>query len=87
MSPDAEEPRRFWIDEVPHTQYFAAPFALHAAYWHEDFGSAKSAGCINLSPRDAAWLFEWTEPRVPDGWSGAIAGGAMGKGTLVVVTR
>ncbi|HEY6562757.1 MAG TPA: L,D-transpeptidase [Polyangiaceae bacterium] len=87
MSPDPDEPRRFWIDEVPHTQYFAAPFALHAAYWHEDFGVPKSAGCINLSPRDAAWLFDWTEPHVPDGWSGAIPGGPMGKGTTVVITR
>jgi hypothetical protein len=87
MSPDADEPRRFWIDEVPHTQYFAAPFALHAAYWHEDFGVPKSAGCINLSPRDAAWLFDWTEPHVPAAWSGAIPGGPMGKGTAIVITR
>ena len=64
MSPEQGEDRSFWIADVPHTQYFSAPFALHTAYWHENFGEPMSAGCINLSPRDGAWLFDWTEPRV-----------------------
>ena len=44
LSPDAGPPRTFWISDVPYTQYFSGPFALHAAYWHEDFGEMKSAG-------------------------------------------
>ncbi len=27
-----------FIADVPHVQYFKAPFALHGAYWHERFG-------------------------------------------------
>ena len=61
------------------------PFALHAAYWHDRFGEPKSGGCVNLSPRDAKWLFEWTEPSVPAAWHGVRSGDARGLGTLVRV--
>jgi hypothetical protein len=87
MSPEQGEDRSFWIADVPHTQYFNAPFALHTAYWHENFGELMSAGCINLSPRDGRRLFLWTEPRVPRGWHGAAPTALTGKGTYVVVTR
>ena len=35
--------------------------------WHNDYGTPKSAGCINLRPEDAKWLFRWTLPNVPYG--------------------
>ncbi len=87
MSPEEGDPKDFWMGEVPHTQYFNMPFALHAAYWHEDFGLPMSAGCINVSPIDAEWLFEWTLPHVPDAWGGATTGKQNGLGSFVVVTR
>ena len=63
-------------------QYFQGGYALHAAFWHEDFGRPRSHGCINLSPRDAAWIFEWTEPHLPTEWHGMEA---HGEGTLVYI--
>jgi len=87
MSPESGEKRKFWIAEVPYTQYFNAPFALHTAYWHEDFGQPMSAGCVNVSPLDGKWLYDWTDPKVPDGWSGAGPGGPNAAGTYVVVYR
>jgi hypothetical protein len=60
------------LRDVPYVQYFHEGFALHATYWHDAFGSPRSHGCVNLSPQDARWLFEWTAPRVPDGWHGAF---------------
>lgn len=89
MSPETGEDRSFWIADVPHTQYFNPPFALHASYWHEQFGQPMSAGCINASPLDAAWLFGWTLPHVPAGWSGATGAGAPENGgaTIIVVRR
>ncbi len=87
MSPEKGENRKFWIADVPYTQYFDAPFALHTAYWHENFGEGMSAGCVNLSPRDGRRLFGWTDPKVPEGWNGAGAGGVNGKGTFVVIER
>jgi hypothetical protein len=38
--------------------------AIHSTYWHNDFGTPKSHGCINVTPDDALWLFRWTQPVV-----------------------
>ena len=38
--------------------------AIHAATWHNDFGSPRSHGCVNCSPEDAKWIFRWTLPTV-----------------------
>ena len=61
---------RFELNDIPFVQYFEGGYALHAAYWHDDFGVPKSHGCINLSPDDARRLFYWTEPKLPPGWHG-----------------
>ena len=72
-SEDSPDPSRFWISDVPWVQYFRPPFAIHSAYWHEDFGMPKSGGCINLAPEDAKVVFEFTEPHVPETWWGAAS--------------
>ncbi|NUP11428.1 MAG: L,D-transpeptidase [Polyangiaceae bacterium] len=89
MSPEKGKDRTFWISDVPYTQYFNPPFALHAAYWHERFGEFVSAGCVNLSPLDAEALFTWSDPGVPLDWQGATGAGAKENGatTIVVVRR
>lgn len=46
---------------VPHVQYFYGNFALHGAFWHNDFGTPVSHGCVNLNLTDAAWLYEWAD--------------------------
>lgn len=63
-------PGEFIHSDVPWTQNFSGPHALHAAYWHDDWGNRMSAGCVNVSPEDGRWLFEFTEPRSPPGWHG-----------------
>jgi hypothetical protein len=85
-SEDHPEPEKFWIADVPFAQYFRPPFAIHATYWHEDFGMPKSGGCINLSPADAERVFRWTEPLVPDDWAGANTEPGL-PGTKIVITR
>jgi len=75
----------FELMDVPYVQYFNAGFALHAAYWHTEYGRPRSHGCINLSPLDAYRIFRWTEPQVPDLWHSVSAGDDMGEGTLVHV--
>ncbi len=74
----------FDLRDVPYIQYFHEGFALHAAYWHDDFGKPRSHGCVNLTPTDAAFLFEWTDPKVPAEWHGASS--PQG-GTLVYVHK
>jgi hypothetical protein len=85
MSPEPGEPQKFWIADVPDTQYFRPPFALHTAYWHEDFGMPKSAGCVNVSPQDGKFLFSWTDPPIPEGWQGVAPSKEGGPGTMIVV--
>jgi hypothetical protein len=58
----------FELRDIPYVQYFEGGYALHAAYWHDDFGKPRSHGCINLTPDDARRLFFWTEPKVPPSW-------------------
>jgi L,D-transpeptidase-like protein len=68
-----EQGEEFDLRDVPFVQYFSEGYALHAAYWHDDFGRPRSHGCVNLAPHDAAWLFGWTGPEVPDGWHAALS--------------
>lgn len=49
----------FYIEAVPYFMTYSDDFGFHAAYWHDSFGSAASHGCINLSPADAKWLYDW----------------------------
>ena len=56
----------YYLEEVPWTCYFYSGYALHAAYWHDAFGRPRSHGCINLSPYDAWWIFQWSEKSGPD---------------------
>ncbi len=89
MSHEKGKNRTFWIQDVPWTQYFDPPFALHAAFWHERFGEFTSAGCVNLAPLDAMAMFAWSDPPVPEGWQGATGAGAKENGatTIVIVRR
>jgi hypothetical protein len=53
--------------------YYHRAFALHGAFWHSNYGSQMSHGCVNLSPLDAKWVFRFTEPHLPEGWHGVWA--------------
>jgi lipoprotein-anchoring transpeptidase ErfK/SrfK len=75
----------FELRDVPYVEYFSSGYALHAAYWHDVFGEARSHGCINLSPIDAHQLFMWTDPPVPEGWHAAFTTKDTPRGTLLAV--
>lgn len=57
------------VSTVPWSQFFAKDLALHTAYWHDTFGMPRSHGCVNLSPLDARFLYFWSAPHLPPGWS------------------
>ena len=48
----------FYNNEIPKTR----GYALHAAYWHNNFGHPMSHGCVNMRIDDAEKLFYWTNP-------------------------
>lgn len=72
------------IEDVPYIQYFFESYALHAAFWHDNFGRQQSHGCVNLAPLDAKRLFFWSDPPLPAGWHGVQAT-AEHPGSRVVV--
>ncbi len=85
MQGDAGD-HRYSVSSVPWTMYFYKDFALHAAYWHDNFGDPRSNGCVNLSPQDARRLYQWSSPEVPTGWSMSYAT-PDAPGSLVQIRR
>jgi hypothetical protein len=79
---NGEDP--YSVATVPWTQFFSPEkgLALHTAYWHDGFGKQRSHGCVNLAPRDARWLYYWSDPQVPPGWTMA-AGVVEAPGSIV----
>ena len=69
MSGRMGESDAYAVAMVPWTQFYENDFALHTSYWHDGFGQKRSHGCINLSPRDSRFLYFWSDPQVPVGWS------------------
>lgn len=44
---------------VPWVMYFYSGYAIHGAYWHNNFGSPMSHGCVNMSPGESQMLYTW----------------------------
>ncbi|MCB0153807.1 MAG: LysM peptidoglycan-binding domain-containing protein [Anaerolineae bacterium] len=47
------------LPNVPYVMYFYQGYGLHGTYWHNNFGTPMSRGCVNLSIADAAWFYNW----------------------------
>ncbi|MGL4649448.1 MAG: L,D-transpeptidase [Caldilineaceae bacterium] len=45
--------------DVPWTMYYSGDFAIHGAYWHDNFGTPVSHGCVNLRVDEAEALYAW----------------------------
>jgi lipoprotein-anchoring transpeptidase ErfK/SrfK len=49
---------------VPWTSFFTTQgHAFHGTYWHQNFGTPMSHGCINMKTEEAKWLFLWALPK------------------------
>jgi hypothetical protein len=67
---------------VPWTSFFEPEtgVAFHGTYWHDNFGSRMSHGCVNMRVEDAKWLYRWSTPVAePGDWT------RKGRGTRVEV--
>ncbi len=64
--------KNYSIQDVPWVQFFKGSYGFHAAFWHNDFGRRRSHGCINLSPADARYLFQFSQPILPPGWNAIL---------------
>ena len=76
----------YHVTEVKNVQYFYEDYAFHGTYWHSNFGTPMSRGCVNLTEADAEWLFDWASPFMyaddDDGWMFSTD---LNPGTLVLI--
>ena len=48
------------LSNVPYVMYFYGDYAIHGTYWHNNFGTPMSHGCVNMTTADARWLYNWS---------------------------
>jgi lipoprotein-anchoring transpeptidase ErfK/SrfK len=58
---EADRSDFYYLEDVPWTMYYDHARALHGAYWRTAFGYPQSHGCVNLSPSDSHWLYDWAK--------------------------
>lgn len=52
---------KYHIKNVPNSMYFYQGYAIHGAYWHNNFGRQASHGCVNVPLVSAEWLLDWAQ--------------------------
>jgi lipoprotein-anchoring transpeptidase ErfK/SrfK len=72
------------LPNVPNNMFFYQGYGLHGAYWHNNFGHPMSHGCVNEPLANAAVIFDWAGPVVPEGVN-AVRASAENPGTRVFV--
>ncbi|MBK8902370.1 MAG: L,D-transpeptidase family protein [Anaerolineaceae bacterium] len=49
----------YYLEDVPYVMYFYQDYALHGTFWHSNFGTPMSHGCVNMKTSDAAWIYNF----------------------------
>lgn len=82
----------YYLPNVPWVMFFynneiakMRGFSFHGTYWHSNFGTPMSHGCINMKTEDAKILYDWATPVVtnPKAWSTPVS--IENPGTRVVI--
>jgi len=50
---------KYHLKNVPNIMYYYQGYAIHGAYWHNNFGRPASHGCVNVPLSSAEWLFNF----------------------------
>lgn len=63
----------YYLPNVPYVMFFSNDeveasrgFSFHGTYWHENFGTPMSHGCVNMKTENAKTLYDWAGPDVGD---------------------
>ena len=48
----------YYLPNVPYTMYFYKGYGIHGTYWHNNFGTPMSHGCVNMRTDEAQWVFQ-----------------------------
>ncbi len=74
------------IYDTPWALELSSGQLIHGSFWHDRFGIEHGPGNIQLSPSDAAKVWQWADPGLPESWHGAMRP-TDGSKTLVVVRK
>jgi lipoprotein-anchoring transpeptidase ErfK/SrfK len=50
----------YFLPDVPYVMYFYKGYGIHGTYWHNNFGTPMSHGCVNMRISDAEWVYNWS---------------------------
>ena len=53
------------LPDVPYVMYFYKGYGIHGTYWHNNFGTPMSYGCVNMETSEAEWLYNWAFVGIP----------------------
>lgn len=51
----------YYLPNVPNVMYFYNDYGIHGTWWHSNFGTPMSAGCVNMTIEDSQWLYNFAE--------------------------
>jgi lipoprotein-anchoring transpeptidase ErfK/SrfK len=72
------------LPNVPYNMFFYQSYAIHGAYWHNNFGQPMSHGCVNTPIAQAQALYDWTGPSTSGGLTWVKAS-PTNPGTKVII--
>ena len=49
----------YYLEDVPYVMYFFQDYAIHGTFWHNNFGTPMSHGCVNMATDDAGWIYNF----------------------------
>ncbi|MFC1710170.1 L,D-transpeptidase [Patescibacteria group bacterium] len=81
----------YYLPNVPYVMFFENDkvpgwkgFGLHGTYWHDDFGTPRSHGCVNLPTPIAEKLYHWVGPVISEG-KGIARSSNENPGTKIII--
>jgi len=57
---DLTQAPNYFQPDVPWVMYFNGDEALHGVYWHSNWGTPMSHGCVGMPVSAAQWLYNWS---------------------------
>ena len=62
----------YYLPNVPYIMFFyndnvakKLGYSIHGTYWHNNFGTPMSHGCINMKTSDAQVIYNWADENTP----------------------
>jgi len=59
----------YYLPNVPYILFFyndkvekKTGYSIHGTYWHNNFGTPMSHGCINMKTSEAEIIYNWADP-------------------------